>query len=233
MVSRMKEFLPNFNYLECFFRNDYHWKHAPIWIKLIFVGAILNKLTYLLHKDQEVHYECMYVLHAAWKKESLQSSPGSRPHSATNPHPNRKARESNPINIRTVSTSTWRRHLLRRMRPALTEQTDSSNSNCRKKITNSKWRRLRGDQWEGSVVMPTVWAGRVISSIGMFVVFVLPDSKALWLGVWASFPLRVARRRARYAFGLNHFTLCTVFLCSLRNGDPHISVRLYKFSLLE
>lgn len=42
-----------------------------------------------------------------------------------------------------------------------------------------------------TVVMPTVWAERVISSIGMFVVFVLPDPKALLHGVWASFPLRV------------------------------------------
>ncbi|CAB3223301.1 unnamed protein product [Arctia plantaginis] len=33
-----------------------------------------------------------------------------------------------------------------------------------------------------TVVMPTVWAGRVISSIGMFVVFVLPDPKALLHG---------------------------------------------------
>lgn len=34
-----------------------------------------------------------------------------------------------------------------------------------------------------TVVMPTVWAGRVISSIGMFVVFVLLDPKALLHGV--------------------------------------------------
>lgn len=40
-----------------------------------------------------------------------------------------------------------------------------------------------------TVVMPTVWAERVISSIGMFVVFVQLDSKALLQGVWASFPL--------------------------------------------
>lgn len=43
-----------------------------------------------------------------------------------------------------------------------------------------------------TVVMPTVWAGQVISSIGMLLVFVLPDAKALWLSVWAAFPLRVA-----------------------------------------
>lgn len=42
-----------------------------------------------------------------------------------------------------------------------------------------------------TVVMPTVWAERVISSIGMFLVFVLLDPKALLHGVWASFPLRV------------------------------------------
>lgn len=34
-----------------------------------------------------------------------------------------------------------------------------------------------------TVVMPTVWAGRMISSIGMCVVFVLLDAKALWRGV--------------------------------------------------
>lgn len=34
-----------------------------------------------------------------------------------------------------------------------------------------------------TVVMPTVWAEQVISSIGMFVVFVLLDLKALLLGV--------------------------------------------------
>lgn len=60
-----------------------------------------------------------------------------------------------------------------------------------------------------TVVMPTVWAGQMISSIGMCVVFVLLDAKALLLGIWGSFPLRVGGGKLDVALGWDS-TLCTV-----------------------
>lgn len=52
----------------------------------------------------------------------------------------------------------------------------------------------------------------MISSIGMFVVFVLPDAKALRLGVWAAFPLRVppAETSLRYWDEASHIMCHTI-----------------------